>query len=251
VLHIPSNFADALYKQLRRRKGVVMSEWDRIIADLHKVGEDTDGAVAACKALDKAADESWLPRLHRLLAEGRDFFVREAAAFPIARLEGLRALPQLLHALHLGEDEGHDNDGLAFVVTDLVEANSEEAAPALRRMIRGRSERQRSDAAWLWGFAARSLTPEPLLAALSDTSPRVRSSAVGSLGSFKGREGAFAGMVQALMDPEESVRSSAASALGYYGDRRAILPLRQLQSDSCNRVRKIVEYALQQLENIG
>jgi HEAT repeat protein len=78
-----------------------MSEWDRIIADLHDVEEDTDRAVATFEALDKAADESWLPRLHQLLAKGRDFFVREAAAVPIARLEGLRALPQLLYALQL------------------------------------------------------------------------------------------------------------------------------------------------------
>src|SRR5262245_30959652 len=112
-----------------------MSDWDRIIADLHDV-EDVDRAVAACEALDKAADESWLPRLHRLLAEGRDFFVREAAAAPIARLEGLRALPQLLHALHLGEQEGHDNDGLVCLITGLVSDNPEEAAPALRQMIR-------------------------------------------------------------------------------------------------------------------
>src|SRR5688500_6164508 len=128
-----------------------MSQWDCIIADLHDV-ENVDRAVAACEALDKAADESWLPRLHRLLALGRDFFVREAAAVPIARLQGLRALPRLLHALQRGEDEGHDNDGLTAVISDLVWANPEEAAPMLRRMIRGPGERQRSDAAWLWGF---------------------------------------------------------------------------------------------------
>jgi hypothetical protein len=49
-----------------------MSDWDRIIADLHDV-EDIDRAVAACDALDQAADESWLPRLHELLENGRDF----------------------------------------------------------------------------------------------------------------------------------------------------------------------------------
>jgi HEAT repeat protein len=227
-----------------------MFEWDRIIADLHDV-TDIDRAVGACEALNKEADESWLPRLHQLLANGRDFFVREAAAVPIARLEGLRALPQLLHALEIGEEEGHDNDGLSAVVTDLVWANPEEAALTLLRMICGPSERQRSDAAWLWGFAAKALTPEPLLALLSDPSPRVRSAAVGSLSSYTGQEDVFASLVQALEDSDERVRCSAASALGFYGDRRAMLPLRRLLADSPESVRRIVEYALQQLGKVG
>lgn len=223
-----------------------MSEWDHIIADLHD-GEDINRAVAACEMLNRSADESWLPPLHHLLANGSNFFVREAAAVPIARLEGLEALPQLLHALHLGEDEGHDNDGLASVVSDLVWDNPDEAAPALHLMIRGDSERQRADAAWLWGFAAEALTLNPLLALLTDASSRVRSAAAGSLGSFKGREDVFASLVQALEDPDEGVQCSAASALGYYGDRRAISPLRRLLSDSPESVQRIVEYALQRL----
>jgi HEAT repeat protein len=227
-----------------------MSEWGRILADLHDV-ENLDRAVGACEALDKAADESWLPQLHRLLAKGRDFFVREAAAVPIARLEGLRALPQLLRTLELGEKEGHDNDGLASLVSDLVWSNAKEAAPALLRMIRGPSERQRSDAAWLWGFAAEALTPEPLLALLSDPSPHVRSAAVGSLGSFKGREEVFTSLLKTLDDTDESVRCSVASALGYYGDRRAAAPLQALLGNSSESVQRIVEYALRQLGKAG
>jgi HEAT repeat protein len=226
-----------------------MSEWDRIVADLHNI-LDVDRAVKACEALDKAADESWLPRLHLLMAKDKSFFVREAAAFPIARLEGLRALPKLLVALKLGEDDGHDNDGLVAVISDLVLAHPEEAAPILLRMIRSRSERERSDAAWLWGFAAEALTPDPLLKLLSDSSHRVRSSAIGSLPSFKGREEVYAGLVNALEDPDEEVRRSAASSLGYYGDRRAISPLRRLYYESPESVRRIIEYAIEQLGKV-
>jgi HEAT repeat protein len=118
-------------------------------------------------------------------------------------------------------------------------------------MIQEPSERQRVNAAWLWGFAAKSLTPEPLLALLSDPTPRVRSAAVGSLGSFKNRDDVFASLVQALEDPEESVRCSAASALGFYGDQRAVSPLRALRSDPAKPVQRIVEYALQQLGKVG
>lgn len=223
-----------------------MSEWDRIVADLRNV-LDEDRAVRACKELDRAADESWLPRLHRLLAEDESFFVREAAAFPIARIEGLRTLPRLLHALELGKEDGHDNDGLAFLITKLVSAAPGEAAPILLQMIRSRSERIRSDAAWLWGFAAEALTPEPLLKLLNDSSPRVRSAAAGSLSSFQGRDDVFAALVNAIEDPDEEVRCSAASALGYYRDQRAIAPLRRLYSDSPESVRRIIEYAIEQL----
>jgi bilin biosynthesis protein len=227
-----------------------MSEWDRIVADLHNV-LDVDRAVKACEALDKAADESWLPRLHRLLANDKSFFVREAAAFPIARLEGLRALPNLLHALKRGEEDGHDNDGLVSVISDLVSADQGEAAPLLLQMIRSRSERKRSDAAWLWGFAAEALTPEPLLKLVNDSSHRVRRAAIGSLASFKGREDVFGSLVNALEDPDEEVRCSAASSLGYFGDKRAISPLRRLYYDAPESVRRIVEYAIKQLGNAG
>lgn len=120
-----------------------------------------------------------------------------------------------------------DNDGMVAVISDLVSSNPEDTAPILLQMIRSRSERKRSDAAWLWGFAAEALTPDPLLKLLSDSSPRVRSSAIGSLPSFKGREDVFAGLVNALEDPDEEVRYSAASSLGYYGDKRALFPLRR------------------------
>ena len=66
-----------------------MSKWDRILADLHDT-EDTDGAVAACKALDRAANRPRLPQLYRLLKRGRDFFLREAGETmpPSTRLTG-------------------------------------------------------------------------------------------------------------------------------------------------------------------
>lgn len=223
-----------------------MSDWDRIIADLHDI-KNIDRAVGAYDALDKAADESWLPRLHELLATGRDFVVREAAAYPIARLEGLQALPQLLHALQLGEREGHDNDGLVALVSDLVWANPEEAAPMLVRMIGESSERRRSDAAWLWGFAAKALTPDPLLKLLGDRSSRVRSAAVGSLGSFKDREEVFTSLTHALYDPDEGVQCSAASALGFYGDQRAVPLLREMRPGASETIRTFVEHALHQL----
>ncbi|HQR05340.1 MAG TPA: HEAT repeat domain-containing protein [Gemmatales bacterium] len=227
-----------------------MSDWDRIIADLHNI-EDMDCAIAACDALDKSADESWLPQLHQLLAHGRDFFVREAAAYPIARLEGLSALPRLLNGMQLGENDGHDNDGLSELVVDLISANPKEAEPTLIQMISSASERERSDAAWLWGFAAKTLASEPLMTALNDASPRVRAAAIGSLCSYQSRDDIFARLMQSLNDPDEEVLSSTVTALGYYGNKRAISRLRELLSNPSKQVNRRVIYAIEQLENDG
>jgi HEAT repeat protein len=222
-------------------------EWDQIIADLHS-SEDVDRAVAASEALDRTADESWLPRLHSLLADGRDFFIREAAAAPIARIEGVLALPLLLNAMRRGEEEGHDNDGLCALISDLIGADPKRSAPMLLQMIDDVSERNRRDAAWLLGFVAEAITPEPLLTALCDSSPGVRAAATGSLSTFKGRPEVLDGLVRALADSEAEVRIAAASALGYLGDRRAETALREALADPAERVRFFARYALNQIK---
>lgn len=224
-----------------------MSDWERIVTDLHGAVDDVDRAVAAFQALNETADISWLPRLHCLLAEGRDFFVREAAAVPIARLEGLRALPQLLHALHIGLEEGHDHDGLVSTVTDLVSAKPAQAAPILLEMIRDPLDWRRANAAWLWGYAAETIAVEPLLAALNDPVHCVRSEAAGALSSFEDREEVFSALCHATRDTNKEVRNSAVSALGYYGDQRAVPLLKKLRRDWTTQVRSTAKYALRQL----
>jgi HEAT repeat protein len=225
-----------------------MTEWEQIVADLHAAEDDVDRAVAACAALDKAADESRLPELRRLLTEGRDFFVREAAAIPIARLEGLQALSGLLLAHQRGREEGHDNDVLSAVISDLVKRAPHQAAPMLLLMLAEPSDETRSAAAWLIGFASEAIMPEPLLAALSDTSPRVRADAAGSLSSFEGHPGVFERLIRALTeDRDEQVRVSAASSLGYLGDKRALPALQAALTDPAERVRYFARYAITKL----
>ena len=224
-----------------------MEEWDRLVADLH--GEDVDRACAAAEALDRAADESWLPRLHELLLGGADFFIREAAAAPVARLQGLRAVDALLRALWLGEDEGHDNDGLQALISDVVLADPAEAAPVLLGMLQDAFERRRASAAWLLGYASEAITPEPLLATLRDPSPDVRSAAAGSLGEFQGREDVFIALCQALGDDDAQVRRSAAAALGDLGDRRAEPLLEKLlTTDPSEWTRSIAANAQRRLQ---
>ena len=224
-----------------------MLEWHRILENLRST-DDVDFE-EACGALDQAADESRLPDLYRLLTEKENFCAREAAVVPVVRLAGLRALPQLLDALRLGEQEGHDNDGPAALVADLVQESPAEAAPVLLTMLRAEDPARRAHAAWLLGFAIPAATVEPLVTALSaDRSAEVRAAAAGALSSFEGSEDATNSLVRALDDAAEQVRISAASSLGYLGDVRAVPRLRVALEDPAAGVRASAKYALEQLQ---
>jgi hypothetical protein len=105
------------------------TEWDALLADLRSL--DIDRAVRAVKLPHDRADATDLPRLRSLIKHGKDFFIREAAAAPLARREGVRALPLMFEALTLGVREGHDNDGLAHFVSEVLQADPDGAAPLL------------------------------------------------------------------------------------------------------------------------
>jgi len=154
----------------------------------------------------------------------------------------------LLQALERGVLEGHDNDGLAFEITELVESHKTEVAPRLLLMLRSPRSETRSHAAWLLGFVSDAVSPDPLIEALKDPSPDVRSSAVGALSSFKGHAGVLAAILTLLNHAEEQVRVDAASALGYLGDRRAVPDLRRAMNDPAERVRYFADYSLGRLE---
>jgi len=211
--------------------------WDRIVADLRldyvddilltskesvrAFDESINRYVAACFALDKEADRSRLPQLYRLLKSQGEYenHICEAAAVPIARLDGLRALPRLLDAHRVGAKHGHDNDGLNTVITDLVWHKWRTASPILLKMLCSRSAERRADAAWLMDFAAQKSVPAPkqLLNALRDRNSEVRQMAAHSLGSFAPRRKVRDALLKALSDKDERVRAGAASALANYG----------------------------------
>jgi hypothetical protein len=118
--------------------------WEQAIVELES--DDPDRYAEACERLDKLATADHLPQLLDLLANGRDFTIREAAAVPVARLQGVAALPHLLAAMQRGTEEGHDNDLLASVITDVVSENPAGAAtPAGAHRLRiGTGSRGRS-----------------------------------------------------------------------------------------------------------
>src|SRR5262245_35988266 len=159
---------------------MTQAEWDKLVTALGCF--DADVALKAVHTLAERSEESDIPRLRELVINGKDFYLREAAAAPLARLEGIRCLPLLFEAKLKGEAEGHDNDGLCFVITELFEAHPAEIAPMLLEMVARTSSESRKNAAWGLGWVSPEIAMQPLLKALADESPDVRAAAAGSLG---------------------------------------------------------------------
>jgi hypothetical protein len=131
---------------------VTKAEWNRTLADLRSL--DRERSVKAIRRLNESADKSDLPRLRRLVVEGEDFYVREAAARPLARLDGARALPLLFEALNKGRRENHDNDGLDDTIVGLLQSFPRKVAPLLFRMSASTRDEDRANAAWALEFLA-------------------------------------------------------------------------------------------------
>ena len=208
---------------------------------------DANGYVDACQLLDQLADETRLDELERLL-DHDGFTAREAALTPYARLAGVPALSRMIQVLRRGRAEGLDNDGPAAVIGDLVEASAVEAAKVLIPLLYGHSADDRSDAAWLLGYATAAITADPLLGALDDPVPSVRANVAGSLAGFADDPRVIDVLVAHLDDADEQVRVDVASALGYLGDRRALPALRRMTADPAVRVREFAVAAIERIE---
>lgn len=220
--------------------------WSQAVRDLQNV-DDIDRAVNACQVISDLADESRVPELYALLQDD-SFFVREAAAEPLARLEGIKSLPFLFQALTRGEQDGHDNDGLAFTVMELVESRKPEAAKVLLEMLQSNDIELRANAVWALGFVASEITAEPLLECLNnDKHPKIRALAAGSLSSFKSDPNVVDELLKSIHDSSEEVQISVISALGYLGDPRAIVPLQEALKTAKGKVRTFSRNALEQL----
>jgi HEAT repeat protein len=200
--------------------------------------------------LADVADESHLSELYALLGD-KDVFVREGVAVPLARLEGVRALPMLLGALIQGDRDGHDNDGLCGTIATLLDETKREAAPMLLDLLHSTDDEIRACAAWALGYVASEIESAPLIAALSnDQSSEVRSDAAGSLGGFKNDPAVVVALIKALNDEDTQVRISAIASLGYIGDKRAVSPLQSVFEQATGREREFAAHALKKLMGV-
>lgn len=130
--------------QLRNRQ-----ELDRaLLADLRNYAGDIDYYVSALEAIKREARHTDLPWLRSLLKDN-DECVREAVTAPIARLEGLSALRDLLLALGRSWAENHDGDSLAAVLIDMVISNPSESQRILSGLLLDKEKDVREGAQWL------------------------------------------------------------------------------------------------------
>ncbi|RTQ36702.1 hypothetical protein EJP69_02880 [Variovorax gossypii] len=121
-------------------------EWTEIV---YRLGaSDVDMAVDAAEKLDARSSVDDVPRLLTLLRH-EDFFIREAAAWPLCHLAGPLVLKELFAAYQLGFEQGHDNDGFtaALLEMDLVKARK-----PLGTLLEIGDEIEKSHAAWLLEF---------------------------------------------------------------------------------------------------
>jgi HEAT repeat protein len=121
-------------------------EWIEIV---HALGaSDVDTAVDAAERLDVRASVEDVPRLLTLLRH-EDFFIREAAAWPLCHLVGPLVLRELFTAYQLGFEQGHDNDGFTAALLDMDLAKAKKPLHALLEIG---NEIEKSHAAWLLEF---------------------------------------------------------------------------------------------------
>ncbi|WP_140637476.1 hypothetical protein [Methylibium rhizosphaerae] len=127
------------------------ARWSTIVESL--VSRDVDACVDAAARLHAEATVDDVPRLLELL-QSDDFFVREAAAWPLAELAGASVLGQLFAAYQRGFDEGHDNDGFTAALLEIPALYPAQSRQTLQRLVESREEPAKGHAAWLLTFCA-------------------------------------------------------------------------------------------------
>jgi HEAT repeat protein len=120
--------------------------WNEIVLELNS--RDANRAADAASRLDAQAGLEDVPQL-LLLLNHEDFFIREAAAWPLSHLVGPQVLPQLFAAYQRGFDDGHDNDGFTAALLDM---NRAEAKNALKLLLESGDDATKFHAAWLLEF---------------------------------------------------------------------------------------------------
>ncbi len=221
-------------------------DWDRLVADLRAVVDDIDRAVDAVPALAALADARRMSPNSTACSGTTTSSCGRRRPSPLARLEGVRALPQLFEALSRGEHEGHDNDGLAYTVVELLGAHPEEVRPLLLAMLRSPTPQERGHAAWALGFVPAEEALDPLLAALRINHRRCVGRQPGPSGAMLPTK-VIDPLLQVLQDEDAQVRIDVAATLGYLGDRRAVPALEAAQRDPIERVRFFATDALERL----
>ena len=129
----------------------IEKEMDILWSDFEDYG--VEQKLEAFERLKKSATEEDLPKLVELLKSARnDFWVRELLSEPISDLGGTKYLSDLLDALELNEQEGHDNDGFNHQLIEIAWADPDGCKEKLINLLADPTFRHREVAEWLLTF---------------------------------------------------------------------------------------------------
>jgi len=160
-------------------------KWSELLSQLDNPN-NIDASIKAARAISKVAGPENVKELYSLL-QSPSFFIRETAAVPLARLDGVNALPHLFRAMEQGELEGHDNDGLTDTLIGLIESNKKKVTPLLLDMLKSSENGARADAVWALGFVTSQVEPSIFIDIVrNDKDAEMRSLAVSALQSYPG-----------------------------------------------------------------
>ncbi len=123
--------------------------WNVIVSAL----SDADSNVCV-RAAERLHAESSVDEIQNLLAllKSNDFFVREAAAWPLATLAGPTVLVDLFAAYQRGIDDEHDNDGFTAALLEIPGLHGLNARIQLEQLLVSANGAVRSHASWLLDF---------------------------------------------------------------------------------------------------
>lgn len=125
------------------------AHWSSIVSSL--ASRDLNTCLEAATRLHAEASLEDVPRLVDLL-KSDDFFVREAAAWPLAELAGPSVLTELFVAYQRGFDDGHDNDGFTAALLEVPALFPNETRQVLEQVIVSSEEPVKGHASWLITF---------------------------------------------------------------------------------------------------
>lgn len=114
---------------------------------------DVEQKLESFERLRNSATKDDLPQLiSALKSEKNDFWIRELLSEPISELGGSEYFPELFEALQKNYDEGHDNDGFCFFLTELANSEPELCKKNLLKLIDSPEFKFRNHAEWLLEF---------------------------------------------------------------------------------------------------
>lgn len=215
----------------------------------HDVSDDgVDEILAVIDALVATGDRGLVPRARaalRTFLDDGNFYGRDLMAQLLAGLLGPEALPILLDAS--ARDLGDDQDSLTTEILDLLKGHVSAARSVIIRYATDPDPARRRQGLWALGFVVDAADLDLLASAAVDPDPKIRSIALGSLGSLSADDRAFAVLVAGLNDFVPAVRTSAVSALGHSGRPEAVAPLVARVADPDDQVRRLLGNALGKL----